>query len=118
MAKVLIVDDEASLRDLLQRFLLRQGHEVESAASPAAAWAAFEGDPEKFQVVVTDLSFDGENGEDLLERMRKKNPRLGGILTSGYPHRPRLAGVAFLQKPFMPQALAAALQQALNGTQG
>jgi DNA-binding NtrC family response regulator len=114
MASLLIVDDEASLCDLLRRYLGRQGHHVDAASSPAEAWQWFDADARKYALVITDLNFEGESGEELLERMRRRNPELRAILTSGYPYSPRLPGVDFLQKPFLPGTLADAVEKALG----
>lgn len=114
MARLLIVDDETPLCELLQRYLVRQGYDVDIAAHPEAAWARFESDPLRYDLVITDLRFEGGDGEELIERMRTKAPRLRAILSSGYPHQPNLAGVQFLQKPFLPAVLVEAVQRALG----
>src|SRR5712692_3198160 len=115
MARLLIVDDEATLLDLLTRYLVRLGYQVETASGPAAALAKFEADPHAYDLVLTDLSFAGLSGEEMIERMRALNPRLRAIISSGYPHQPRLAGVEFLQKPFLPPMLAEAVEKLLGG---
>src|SRR5712692_1628913 len=115
MARLLIVDDEVSLLDLLTRYLNRLGYEVETASGPAAALAKFEADPAAYDLVLTDLSFADFSGEEMIERMRVLNPRVHAIISSGYPHQPRLAGVEFLQKPFLPQMLVQAVEELLRG---
>jgi DNA-binding NtrC family response regulator len=114
MARLLIVDDEATLLDLLKRYLGRLGYEVETASDPKAALAKFEASPQAYDLVLTDLTFAGLNGEEMIERMRALNSGLRAIITSGYPHRPRLEGVEFLQKPFLPQMLAEVVERALK----
>src|SRR5690348_11296370 len=99
MARLLIVDDEASLCDLLKRYLARHGHEVDTAANPSAALDQFRS--HGYDIVVTDLKFETGNGEELLERMRRDDPKLRAILCSGYPHQTHLSGVEFMQKPFL-----------------
>ena len=44
-------------------------------------------------------------GEEMIERMRASNPQLRAVIASGYPYQPRLSGVEFLQKPFLPKML-------------
>jgi FixJ family two-component response regulator len=56
------------------------------------------------------------NGEELIERMRQLRPGLPAIITSGYPYVPRAAGIGFLQKPFLSQMLADAVEKALKGS--
>ena len=66
-------------------------------------------------MAITDLSLPSLNGEELIERIRQVRPGLPAIITSGYPYVPRAAGVGFLQKPFLPQMLAEAVEKALKG---
>lgn len=103
MSRILLVDDEPALLPLLRRFLEKQGYQVETCNSAEAALSAFE--HSAFDLVVTDLTLNGINGEELIERLRAKVPALPAILASGYPHQPRLANVEFLLKPFLPQML-------------
>ena len=111
--RLLIVDDEPSLLDLLRRYLTRLGYEVETAGTAASALAIFTKDP-SFSLVITDLALDGLNGEDLIEQMRKLKPVLPGLIASGYPYEPRLKQVGFLLKPFLPAALGEAVERVLK----
>jgi DNA-binding NtrC family response regulator len=110
--RLLIIDDEPNLLDLLRRYLGRLGYEVETCGDSADALALFQAGPEHFSMVITDLSLPSFSGEELIERMRQLRPGLPAIITSGYPYQPR-AGVGFLQKPFLPQMLAEAVEKAL-----
>jgi DNA-binding NtrC family response regulator len=113
---LLIVDDEPKLLDLLRRYLGRLGYEVETCGDAQEALALFEAQPDRFTMAITDLSLPSLNGEELVERMRQLRPGLPAIITSGYPYVPRAAGVGFVQKPFLPQMLAEAVEKALKGS--
>lgn len=113
---LLIVDDEPMLLELLRRYLGRLGYEVETCGDAQAALALFQAQPDRFSMVITDLSLPSLNGEELVDRMRQLRPGLPAIITSGYPHVPRAAGVGFVQKPFLPQMLAEAVEKALKGS--
>jgi DNA-binding NtrC family response regulator len=113
--RLLLVDDEAALADLLKKYLERLGYEVEVSTAPEDALARLDSEPRGYSLVVTDLTLPGMNGEAMLERMRRSNPNLRGIITSGYPYQPRAPWVTFLQKPFLPKMLAEAVEQALKG---
>jgi DNA-binding NtrC family response regulator len=115
---LLIVDDEPQLLDLLRRFLGRLGYEVVTCGDAPDALALFQAEPDRFSMVITDLSLPAFNGEELIERMRQIRPGLPAIITSGYPHQPRGAGIGFLQKPFLPQMLVDAVENALKGSTG
>jgi two-component system response regulator HydG len=114
MARLLIVDDEAMLLSLLRRYLERQGFEVETSVNAEDALETFAAAPDSFDMVVTDLTLPGANGEDLIRKMRRQKPSLRAMIASGYPHVPQLAGVGFLQKPFLPQTLVEEIQKSLK----
>jgi len=112
--RLLIVDDEERLLDLLRRFLERRGFYVDTCATSTAAWIQFSADPEGYSMVITDLTLAEITGAELIERMRLRNPGLPALITSGYPYIPLLPRVGFLQKPFLPQMLADAVEAALK----
>ena len=81
--RVLLVDDEAALLDLLKKYLERLGYEVDACAAPEDAVACFDADPKRYAVVLTDLTLPGMNGEQLLEHMmgrcwKSRRPSSGG----------------------------------------
>ncbi len=82
MAKILVVDDEPSMREFLEILLRQQGHEVVSAAdlSGALALAAAGG----LDLVVSDLRLGKDSGLSLLERVKQASPwrRLAAVETS------------------------------------
>ena len=114
--RLLIIDDEPNLLDLLRRFLGRLGYEVETCGDAGDALARFQAGPERFAMAITDLSLPSLNGEELIEQLRKIRPGLPAMITSGYPYQPRSSDVGFLQKPFLPKMLAEAVEKALKKT--
>lgn len=112
--RLLIVDDEAPLLDLLKRYLERLGYEVDTALTPEDALARFEANPKGYACVLTDLTLPGMSGEELVERMRRKNPKQPAIISSGYAYEPQGKGVGFLQKPYLPKMLAEAVEEMLG----
>jgi DNA-binding NtrC family response regulator len=113
-ARLLLVDDEGALLGLLKTYLERLGFEVDACITPDAALALFDADPERYALVLTDLTLPGMNGEEMLDRMRSRNPNLRAVVASGYPYHPRSAQVDFLQKPFLPKMLAEAIDRILK----
>ncbi len=113
---LLIVDDEPKLLDLLGRYLGRLGYEVETCGDAPDALALFQAEPDRFSMVITDLSLPAFDGEELIERMRQIRAGLPAIITSGYPYQPRGSGIGFLQKPFLPQMLVEAIEKVLEGS--
>lgn len=111
---LLIVDDETALAELLKKYLQRLGYQVEACTHPDAALALLDANPQRYTLLVTDLTLPGMNGEELLKRSRERAPALRAIIVSGYPYQPRAEGVEFLQKPFVPRVLAEAVERMLQ----
>jgi len=80
--KVLIVDDEETLRNLLRSILEREGYQVDCVDSVASARLALE--EQSFDVVVSDIKMPKENGYKLLEFVKKQFPPVGVILMTGF----------------------------------
>ncbi len=112
--RLLLVDDETALVDLLKKYLERCGLPVVACTDPRAALQLMEADPGSFSLLITDLTLPGTSGEELVERMRAVSPALPVIIASGYPYVPRAPGVEFLQKPFLPRTLAEAIRRILD----
>lgn len=74
--KVLVVDDEPDARELLAIGLGRCGAEVTAASSAREALEAMAG--EKFDVLVSDIGMPGEDGYELIRRVRALPPDAGG----------------------------------------
>lgn len=81
-SRVLIVDDEKSMRELLVIALAPEGHTVKAVPSVPAARTALAG--EAYDLVVSDISMPGESGLDLLEEIRRGDPGLPVILITAY----------------------------------
>jgi DNA-binding NtrC family response regulator len=110
-SRLLLVDDEAALADLLKRYLERLDYAVDVYTQPADALASVAANPTRYSLLVTDLTLPGINGEELLLRMREHNPGLPAIIASGYPYQPRSPGVVFVQKPFLPRLLVQEIER-------
>lgn len=104
--RLLLVDDELGLLDLLKKYLERLGYEVDALASPEEALQIFDQYPDRYALVMTDLTLPGISGEQMLDRMRARVPTLRAIISSGYPYHPRSCQTGFLLKPYAPKMLA------------
>jgi CheY-like chemotaxis protein len=69
---VLVVDDEASVRVSLQRYLAGKGHEVETTASGEDALVRLKAS--KYDAVIVDMRMPDLSGEQLFERLRSNDP--------------------------------------------
>jgi two-component system, cell cycle sensor histidine kinase and response regulator CckA len=118
---ILVVDDEPDLRDLVAQVLESGGYKVMAAGSGAEAlerWANRLGD---IHLLLTDIVMpDGLTGRKLADRLRKEDPKLRVIFTSGYSAgQPgtELANVdasSFLAKPYRPAALLRIVRECLD----
>ncbi len=81
-SRILIVDDEKSMRELLTIALEPEGHQVRAVPSVAAAREAMA--REAFDLVVSDIAMPGETGIDLLAEVRRGSPELPVILITAY----------------------------------
>lgn len=80
--KILVVDDEADVRDIIKRLLSKVGYSVETAENGAEGWAAFERQP--CDVVITDLHMPRMGGGELVRRIKEAAPRTVAIVLTGY----------------------------------
>jgi len=112
--RILLVDDEAPLADLLKRYLERLGYEVDACLTAEDAVSRFEQEPGRYSLVLTDLTLPGMGGDALLARLRETDPKLRAIVASGYPYEPIGKRTGFLQKPFLPKMLAEEIEAILK----
>ncbi len=116
--KVLVVDDDQRLRDLLRRYLGDNGFNVfvaESAQAMNRIWLR-----ERFDVLVLDLMMPGEDGLSVLRRLRGGNDRTPIVmLTAKGEDVDRIIGLEmgaddYLPKPFNPRELLARINAVLR----
>ncbi|MES1946763.1 response regulator GlrR [Salinisphaera sp. C84B14] len=118
--KILLVDDDPSLRRLLALRLEGAGHHVETAESGLAALRAL--DNYGADCVITDLRMDEMDGMALLERLSHAHPNLPVILLTAHGTIPEAVAATqggaldFLSKPVDKDVLLARVDQALEQT--
>jgi len=82
MAKILVVDDDDSIRLLYSEELAEEGHEVSTAASAAEAVAKLE--EQTYDLVVLDIKLKNESGLDLLQKIVKERHEMPVILCTAF----------------------------------
>jgi two-component system OmpR family response regulator/two-component system phosphate regulon response regulator OmpR len=116
--KILVVDDDKRLRELLQRYLGEQGFTVKSAENAEAMDKALTRDT--FDLIVLDLMMPGEDGLSICRRLRASEPQQAIImLTAKGDEIDRIVGLEmgaddYLPKPFNPRELVARIQAVLR----
>ena len=81
---ILLVDDEQIILSSMQRVLERSGYAVVPARSGQEALELFEENPQRFQLVITDLTMPGIDGRELVKRIMATRPGTPVILSTGY----------------------------------
>ncbi len=116
---VLVVDDEAIVREMAKKALERQGYTVLLADSGMAAIDILRTDPADIAVVLLDLSMPHMNGEETLPELRKIRPDAKVIVSSGYSETETMVLFrgqqvsGFIQKPYTSIGLAEKVKLAL-----
>jgi two-component system, cell cycle sensor histidine kinase and response regulator CckA len=118
---ILLVEDEAAVRELAARVLREHGYTVLEAAHPDEALAVAEARPAgSIHLLLTDVVMPGMSGKALAEEVLKRSPGIKALFILGYTnnaivHHGRLdLGVAFLPKPFSPTTLTRKVREILD----
>jgi two-component system, cell cycle sensor histidine kinase and response regulator CckA len=116
---VLVVEDEAGLREVTKRLLGRQGYTVLVAANANEALGLFDANP-SIDLLLTDVVMPGSSGPQLVRQLVERRPALKVIYMSGYTdetivhHGVLNPGIAFLHKPFTSQTLERKIQEVFD----
>ena len=104
-ARVLIVDDDAGVRNVCSTLLRVLGYRTDVASNGATALASLHGNDQRVQLVLLDLELPGMHGGEVLRQVKATLPGVRVLVMSGKPGRDLrrflLAGAdGVLQKPF------------------
>lgn len=120
--RILLVDDDADVREVCARLLRRVGYVVESASDGEAGWKALQG--QSFDLLITDFCMPRLTGVQLLARLRGAGSRLPVMLVSGtlpweaVDAPPELRPVSTIAKPFSPIELLTEVRTILRAITG
>jgi len=120
MAKILVVDDEPSIVNLISAYLKQEGYEVFTAAEGNAALKAARAF--KPDLIVLDLMLPGLDGLEILTRLRRESDVYIILLTAKTEETDRVIGLSmgaddYVTKPFSPRELVARIKAALRRLQ-
>jgi two-component system, OmpR family, response regulator ResD len=116
-ARVLVVDDEPIVRDVLRRYLARDGFEVHQAGDGEAALASFQADPP--DLVLLDLMLPLKGGIEVFARIREHSDTPVIMLTAKGQRADRIVGLEigaddYVVKPFSPREVLARVRTVLR----
>jgi signal transduction histidine kinase/CheY-like chemotaxis protein len=117
---ILVVEDDALVRELAVKALRRLGYTVVPCADGEEALVAFAGPAAGVDLVVTDVVMPGIDGWALADRLAAARPGLRILFTSGYAETtvadrgPLRPDVQLIAKPYTPEALAAKVRELLD----
>ena len=118
MKKILIVDDEVSICQLLSKFLTNKGFVVETAGSGAKAVEILKNDV--FDLVLCDYRLGDTDGEELLLKIKALNPNTAVIIITGYSDIKvavkviKLGAFDYVTKPLFPDEILHTIKRALD----
>jgi DNA-binding NtrC family response regulator len=121
---ILLVEDQAQVRELTRMALSEKGYTVLVASSPEDAERACTQHGSEIHLLLTDLIMPGLTGRELAKRLTAQHPKMRVLYMSGYTFGITTQsgmssglledGVAFLQKPFTPSALSEKVREVLD----
>lgn len=118
-SKILIIDDDSSLRSALFRLLTKKSYQVITAQTKAEA-IRFASIPQNFQLALVDLQLPDGNGLELIDMIRQKNPKCQFIVLTGFGtieaaiEATKKGAFHFVTKPFNIEELMILVDKALE----
>jgi two-component system, NtrC family, response regulator HydG len=118
MARILVVDDEDSVRDSLHRALARQGHSADESPGVQSAMRKLGEGP--FDLLLTDIRLKDGSGLDLVEQARRAHPAMRIVVMTAFGSvnvavdAMRLGADDFLEKPFRMEAVLNRVERTLE----
>jgi CheY-like chemotaxis protein len=118
---ILLLEDEAALRNVLIEVLEEAGYSVLVAATAAEALSAARTSAGAIDAIVADVGIPGKSGSEVAEAIKTLNPRAAIVYISGNIDAPlgqeaaRRTGARFLHKPFRTEELLREVERATSG---
>jgi CheY-like chemotaxis protein len=120
--RILVVDDEAILTEIMRKILERLGYEVTARTSSKEALEVFRSEPGRFDAVITDMTMPIITGNELARELMRVRPDIPIILCTGFSDtisadEARAMGIReYLMKPIVASDLAQSIRRALEPT--
>jgi len=121
LSKILVVDDELSMREFLEILLQKEGHQIESAASGKEGLERIES--EKFDLIICDIMMPRISGMEILKRARDLDKNAMVIMITAYAspenavEAMKIGAYDYITKPFQVDEIKLVVNKALEKTQ-
>jgi CheY-like chemotaxis protein len=118
--RILYIDDEETLIDLGENMLAKLGYHVVTRTSPIEAIEAFKANPDKFDLVISDMTMPNMTGDMLAKELMKIRPDIPVIICTGFSEqisadKVKAIGISgFLMKPLTIRELARTVRRVLD----
>jgi len=119
-ARIMVVDDEAAIRDLMGAILSSSGYQVNMYNNGEDAWQAFSRNPDDWSLIITDQTMPKMTGAELAVQAMKLRPDIPVVICTGYSEsitveKAHEIGIrTYLHKPLSLNELLAAVHEALD----
>ena len=116
--KILIVDDELSMRESLAGWLERDGHEIDTAASGEEALEKLKGT--RFDILLVDIKMEGISGLEVLKHVKENDPEVSVVMITAYGSistaidAMKNGAYDYLLKPFEPDELGMLVEKIIQ----
>src|SRR6201998_2497355 len=118
MKKILIIDDEVNVAQLLSKFLSRNGFEVSTASSGTSGLELLKND--NFNLVLCDFRLEDTDGREMLKQIKAQYPQTGVIIITGYSDIKmaveliKMGAYDYITKPLYPDEILNTINKAFE----
>ncbi|MFC1524691.1 ATP-binding protein, partial [Thermodesulfobacteriota bacterium] len=122
--RVMLIDDEETIRNVGQEMLTGLGYDVQVFSSGMEAWDSFSAQPDQFDLVITDMTMPKMTGDKLARKIMTSRPDLPIILCTGFSdlineESAKALGIkAYVTKPVIMQSFGRTVRNVLDGVKG
>jgi two-component system response regulator HydG len=120
MQKILVIDDDMDICNLLDRFLSKHGYAVKTAYNPSTAFGLIKNTT--FDLVLSDFRLGHSDGREILKAVKEKDPTTQVIIITGYSDVKiavdviKMGAFDYITKPLLPDEILLLVDKALNKT--
>ena len=119
MSRILVIEDDSEVREMIREILAREGHEVIEAVDGSEGVQIYTNDPT--EIVITDIMMPEKDGVETIRELKQQDPNLRVVAVTGFrgsfnrlPAAEFVGAQKTLVKPFDRKALLSAVEDLLN----